>query len=80
MNWDYRKFPRHPVPVETFERRGKDTIILYYYYWVEPELGKGVCDIYCIPWAFPACVDQLDKYKLPTIAPSSQPRYDHVYF
>ena len=36
------------------------------------------CGILRIPCAFPSCVAQLDKYLLPTIYPSSQPRYSRV--
>ena len=58
--------------------RGRNNIILPYHYMVDPELGKGVCAICQIPCACPACVHQLDKYWLPTIHISSQPRYEHV--
>ena len=78
MNWDYRKFPRHPFASENFEMRGRNTILLYYYYRVDPELGKCVCVIHCISCACPACVAQLDKYLLLNIAPLSQPRYAHI--
>ena len=70
MTWDYWKFPRHPFAVEKFEMRGRKTIILSYHYRVDPELSKGVCAIRRIPSACTACVAQLDKYWLPTIAPS----------
>ena len=36
MPWDYRKFPSHPVAAEKFEIRGRNTIILYYNYRVDP--------------------------------------------
>ena len=53
-------------------------LFLHYHYRVDPELGKGVCDIFCIICACPARVYQLDKYWLPTIFPSYQPRYARV--
>ena len=51
---------------------------MYYHYRVDPELGKAVCAICQVSCAFTACVAQLDKYWLPTIAASSQPRYARV--
>ena len=80
MTWYYRNFPRHPVAAENFKFRGINTIILHFHYRVDPELGKGFCVIHRITCACPCCVDQLDKYWLPTIYPSSQPRYAHVDF
>ena len=73
-----KKFPRKPVAAETFETRGRNNILLRYHYRFDPELGKGVCEIHWIPCAHPACVAQLDKYWLPTISPSYQPKYAHV--
>ena len=58
--------------------KGRNTIISSYHYRVDTEFVKGVCVILCITCACPACVAQLDKYLLPTIAPSPQPRYAHV--
>ena len=58
--WDYWKFPRHLVAEEKFEMRGINTIISYYHYRVDPELGKGFCDIRRITCAFPVCFAQLD--------------------
>ena len=69
MALDYWKFPRHPVAAEKFKMRGRNTIILHYNYRVDPGLCKGVCVIFRIPCACTACVDQVDKYWLPTIAP-----------
>ena len=78
MTWDYQKFPRHPVSAEMFGMRGRNTIFLNYNYRVDLEPGKGVCAIFWIPCACPSFVDQLDKYWLPTIPPSYQPKYDNV--
>ena len=78
MTLDYWKFPRHSVAAEKFEMRGINTILLHYHYRVYPELGKGVCDFHNIQCAFPACASQLDKYWLPNIPLSSQPRHSHV--
>ena len=78
MTRDYQKFPRHPVAAENFETRGSNSILSYYHYRVDPELGKGVCSIHQIPCACPVYSAQLDKYLLPTIATSSQPRYARV--
>ena len=58
--------------------RGRNTIILHYHYRVDPELGKGVCEIRRIPCECQVCVAQLDKYWLQTITLSSQPMYAHV--
>ena len=75
MTWNYRKFSRHPVSTEKVEMRIINTIISDYHYIVDPEVGKGF-DVICrIPYVCPTCVAQLDKDCLPTIAPSSQPRY-----
>ena len=78
MSWYYWKFPRHPVAAEKFEMRGRKTILFRYHYRFDTELGKGFCTIFQIPFPFSACISQLDKYWLPTISPSSQPRYAHV--
>ena len=78
MTWDYRKFTRHPVAAEKFETRGRNNMILNYHYMVDTKLGKGVCENCQIPCECTACVTQLDKYWLPTIVPSYQPRYAHV--
>ena len=78
MSWDYRDFPRHPVSAEKFERRGRNNIISLFYYRVDPKLGKGVYVILWVLCAFSACVDQLDKFCLPNIASSSQPRYVRI--
>ena len=56
INWDYWKFPWHPVAAEKFETRGRNTIIFNYHYRVYPKLGEGVCAIFRIPCACPACV------------------------
>ena len=45
---------------------------------VDPELGKFVCLIHCIPSGCLAYVVQLDKDWLLTIPPSSPPSYAHV--
>ena len=58
--------------------RGINTIILHYYYSIDPKLGKGVCNIFRIPCACTACIAKLDRYWLPNIDPSSQPRYARV--
>ena len=58
--------------------RGINTFLSHYNYRVDPELGSVVCVIRPIPCEFPACVDKLDKYWLPSISLSSQPRYAHV--
>ena len=58
--------------------RGRNNILSYYHYRVEPEIGKGVCVVFRIPCACPSCVAKIDKYWLPTINLSSQPRYAHV--
>ena len=58
--------------------RGRNNILLYYHYKVDPKIGKGICKILRIPCACPACVAQHDKYWLPTIAPSYQPSYARV--
>ena len=78
MTWKYQKFPRHPVSAETFEMRGRNTIIWHYHYSIDTKVGKIVCSIHQIPYACPASVAQLNKYWLPTIAPSYQPRYYRV--
>ena len=80
MTWDYRKVPRHEVATEKFETRVRNTILLHYHYRDDPELGKGVCKICGIKCACPTCLSKLDKDWLPTITPSSQPRYAHVDF
>ena len=77
MTWDYRKFPSHPVAAEKLEMRVRNTIIYYYLYRFDTELGKCVCAIHRIKRSCPSCVAQLDKYWLPTISPSSQPRHAH---
>ena len=79
-SWDYQNFPRHPVASEKFETRGINNILLHYHYRVDPELGKGVCDIFRITCACTSCVSKPDKDWLPTIPPPSQPRYSHVDF
>ena len=58
--------------------RGRNTILVHYHYKVDPELVKGVCAIFRIPCEYQAWVYQLDKYWLPNIAPSYQPRYANV--
>ena len=78
MTWDYWNFPRHQVAAKKFEIRGRNTILLHYHYRVDPELGKYVCENFRILCACKSCVAQIDKYWLPTIATSSQPRYDRV--
>ena len=78
MTWDYQKFPRHPVAANKFEIRVRNNIILNHHYRFDPELSKGVCDIFRIPCACTYCVAQLDRYWLPTIPPPSQKRYSHV--
>ena len=75
MTWDSRKFSRHPVSAEKFKMRRINITILHYHYRVDPELGKGGCEIFRIPCACSDCFAQLDKYWLATIAPSSQPSY-----
>ena len=42
ITWNYWKCPRHPVTAKNLETRGINTIILYYCYRVDPELGKGI--------------------------------------
>ena len=49
--------------------RGRNTIIFHYHYRVDPELGNGVCAIRRMTCACSSCIDQLDKYWLPTIGP-----------
>ena len=49
-----------------------------YRYRVDLELGKCVCAIFLIPCVCTSCVSQLDKYWIPAIPPSPQPRYSHV--
>ena len=61
MTWDYRKFPSQPVAAKKFEMRGRNTIVLYYHYRIDPELGKGVSMIRNIPCACPAYAVKLDK-------------------
>ena len=39
MTLYYWKFPRHIVAAENFKIRERNTIILYYHYRVDPELG-----------------------------------------
>ena len=78
MTWYYKKFPRHPVTAENFKMRVRNTILLHYHYRVDPEVGKSVCAIHRVPFACTACVAQLDKYLLPNIAKSPQPRYARV--
>ena len=78
MTWDYQKFTRHPVAAEKFEMRGRNTILSNYNYRVDIELGKGVFVVCRIICAYQDCVAQLEKDWLPTIPPSSQPRYAHV--
>ena len=78
MYCDYHNFPRQPVSSEKLETRGRNNIISHCITRIYPKLGKNVC---AICWSFCACpsfVDQLDKYWLPNIAPSSQPRYSHA--
>ena len=62
MNWDYRKFPRHPVATQKFETIVIDTILSYYHYRFDPELGKGFCAIHWIPCACTAYANKVDKY------------------
>ena len=78
MTWYYQKFPTDLVAAEKFETRGINTIIFRYQYRVDPDLGKGVCEILWNVCACPSCVAQLDKDCLPDIPPSSKPRNDHV--
>ena len=78
MSWDYRKFIRHPVAAENSKMRGRNPNISHYHYRIDPTIGKGVCAISWISCSHPSSVDKLDKYWLPNIAPSSQPRYVHV--
>ena len=58
--------------------RERNTTPSRFPYRVDIELGKYVCVILLVSCACPACVGQLDKYWLPTIYTSSQPRYDRV--
>ena len=62
MTWYYQNFPRHPVAAEKLKIIGINTIPFHYNYRVDPEIGKGVCEIHRIPCALPACVYQLDIY------------------
>ena len=62
MTWYYRKFPRHPVAAENFKMRGRNNILLCYYYRFDKELGRGVFVVSWIPCACTAYVDQLYKY------------------
>ena len=78
MSWDYWRFPRHQVAAENIEIRGRQNLLLCCNYSVDPKLGKVVCAIRLIPCTCPVYVAQLDKYWLPNIGPSSQPRYAHV--
>ena len=76
--WDYWNFPWRPIDKERFEIIGRNTMISHYHYRLYPNLGKVVCAIFRIPCAFPAYVDQLDKYWLQNCALSSLPRYAYV--
>ena len=57
---------------------GRNNILLYYHYRVDPEHGKVVCEIFRFQCAYPNYVAELDKYWLSTIPPSSQSMYVHV--
>ena len=48
----------------------KSDIISHHHYRVDTKLGEGVFAIFLIPFACTAFAAQLDKYLLPTIAPS----------
>ena len=63
---------------EKFKTRERNTFIFHHNYRVDTELGKGVCDISWISCACTDCVNQFDKYLLPTISTSSQPRYAYI--
>ena len=76
--WEYRKFPRHQVAVKKFKMRGRNTILSHYNYTVDTKLSKCVSAICGIPCACPSCFSQLDKYWLPNIVQSYQPRYYRV--
>ena len=78
MCWYYRNFPRHSVPAENSEIRGRNNILSNYHYRVDLKLGKGVCSICHMPCAWPEFISQIDKYWFPKCAKLSQPRYFHV--
>ena len=71
ISWYHRKFPRYPVDADNFEIIGRNTIILHYHYRLYTNLVKYVCGICWIPCAFPAYVNQLEKYRYPNYVPST---------
>ena len=78
MSWDYIDFPCNPVAHERYKTSWKNTIISNYNYRVDPNIGKGVCDIHQITCACQSCVDHIDNDMIIYCDPSTQTDYDHV--
>ena len=75
ISCNYRKFICQPIYVKRYEIRERNTIISYYHYRFDMNLGKVFCDICRIPCTCPVFVAKLDQYWIYNFAPSSKPRY-----
>ena len=62
MSWYYIHFNRRSIAAKRYEIIERNTIISHYHYMVYPNIGKGVCAIFSIPYLLPFSVAQANLF------------------